>query len=843
MIQKVNIPPNACLIHKCANCITAFETYILTDEGELVKPTNFILESDPQHETDTGSTIYECSSAVSEKCNCLSHACTGPNDFCKIFNCSLDAHCKCHLTHEQAVLKHIGLSPTINNPTLININICLYETKTRPSRKLLESEQANFTQNHLTLQFNDPILTLPEASGRLILRTDNYESIMVIENKRHLTIPFELLAHKTVLTVIFISDNGLSVTAEINIEGKKICRLATCTFCKDNLKTFKCWNFYARLAFVVVVMALLLAALCMTRLIIETVSWVALAIFKCFFLFFRVLKMAARFCLLLGSFIGSSVRNAGQRIHRVLEEGGRQERLDRGMALALLAMCLLVHGAVATCSDYTILKSDIKLCEHSDAMKETCKMSSSAELTLSNIGHDACVWFHTRENRPLFSLKLKLEQVECHFSTERLYFTFPVEIRYKSQISCPQNAFCSYGKWCGVYSPEGLKFEAETWEARSYSGFSTCEPSGRGNGCTLIHTASCAFKRVYFVPNLQKSYEVSRVTGFTCAYHIAMEHSQNETISRFTVRDHTVLPGGIEVKLLGAFDQPTMFITQKLVTRVDNPSEGYLVNACDKNSPRADAVGAIQANTSTTKDFLFADDMTKCEFFEDKLRCVETIQALEIMEQTQVGRLPISKEFHQMHLKNGVLKSRLLASSAVKIHMQFSDYQISLQRETVCPLIEGDEYEVTGCYRCGIHSELTLRARSSCKEGLAAVTFETLQIYTKAVQLKTEFTQIVIKFLAEEECYEDKVCLTSITNIQCRKVSFCVDEPSIELLQMQGKQKISKSEPNSGSIFDWVHFKGLNSAFFIFKFAGAILFSVGLFITILSTCITCLCRR
>lgn len=168
----------------------------------------------------------------------------------------------------------------------------------------------------------------------------------------------------------------------------------------------------------------------------------------------------------------------------------------------------------------------------------------------------------------MFSVKVKLEDVECQFSRERLYYTFPVEIRYKSQISCPQNAYCSWSKHCGVYEKDGFKFEAETWEARTYTGFSTCEASNRGNGCVISHTPACAFKRIYFVPDLQKSYEVAKVQGYTCTYHISLEHSENKTTTNFALKDHTMLPGNIEVKLLGAFDQSTVFITQKLVTRV-----------------------------------------------------------------------------------------------------------------------------------------------------------------------------------------------------------------------------------------------------------------------------------
>ena len=97
---------------------------------------------------------------------------------------------------------------------------------------------------------------------------------------------------------------------------------------------------------------------------------------------------------------------------------------------------------------------------------------------------------------------------------------------------------------------------------------------------------------------------------------------------------------------------------------------------------------------------------------------------------------------------------------------------------------------------------------------------------------------------AESECYEDKICLKTAANIQCRQVSFCLDEPSIELLELQGRLKMIKAELNKkGSIFNWTHFNGLNSMYYIMKVIGTVLLVAGLVITFISTCITCICRR
>ncbi|KAG8175946.1 hypothetical protein JTE90_026930 [Oedothorax gibbosus] len=151
------------------------------------------------------------------------------------------------------------------------------------------------------------------------------------------------------------------------------------------------------------------------------------------------------------------------------------------------------------------------------------------------------------------------------------------------------------------------------------------------------------------------------------------------------------------------------------------------MNAAEKNSPDSQLIGAIQANSSTTKHFLFATDMSVCEFFEDQLRCVESEQRIGGMVKSQQVRLPLTKGFHQLHVKEGRLTSKLLSSAAVKLHLHLKDYEVSTHRQLVCPQIEEPDFVFNGCFRYIILAEVTLEARSSCRPGLASVSFETLQ--------------------------------------------------------------------------------------------------------------------
>lgn len=87
---------------------------------------------------------------------------------------------------------------------------------------LLEMESVSFTQNNLTVRFKDPILHLPDV-GKVILRSTDFEYVISVPNDCMITIPFELLAYKTTIQVIFLHPSGKTVTGDIHITGKTVC--------------------------------------------------------------------------------------------------------------------------------------------------------------------------------------------------------------------------------------------------------------------------------------------------------------------------------------------------------------------------------------------------------------------------------------------------------------------------------------------------------------------------------------------------------------------------------------------------------------------------------------------
>lgn len=153
---------------------------------------------------------------------------------------------------------------------------------------------------------------------------------------------------------------------------------------------------------------------------------------------------------------------------------------------------------------------------------------------------------------------------------------------------------------------------------------------------------------------------------------------------------------GVKVTVLGAYDQPQIYLSESLIQRVGRPAESYLAPACTRNAPKAGEIGAIQANQSFTKDFIFDPDMTTCDFFEDRLRCNTVQDPLLQLSKSQEFLLPTERDMHLFQIRDGNLISSMLVSSAVRLQLQFHDFKINTKMVTVCPQIDDSQIEITG---------------------------------------------------------------------------------------------------------------------------------------------------
>lgn len=799
--SKLDIPPMSCVIHDCHQCIKTNRTFIVTKDFELLIPTKFLLRQ------RTGVDSLANSSNTTE-------------------------------------LVAFSDDYMLINPTRIIFETCLIDKRhsVQGRRRLLENESARFTQHNLTFQFQDPVLTLPDI-GKVILRTADYEHIMLVPEDLTIVLPFELLAFRTTLTIIYLHPKGYTVTGNIHLAGKSVCQLRQCILCRQAWDTIHCWPKALQYTAYCVIFCLTVIGVWCVKFILRTTVHIIKLLLMIVIFIWKFLKATARACLLLGALIGNFLQTSTQSSLHFLENAARRAEISQ-TSLVLLAICLIVHETSAECSTHSIIKSEVQNCETLPDKTQMCKLFTTAEITLPAISSETCMTFTDNKNQHLFSLRLTLEEITCDFHTNREYFTFPVKTRHISQVSCIFNRFCGKGTHCLKRSVglQGLRFEAETPESREFPGVSSCSAGGLGVGCTVLTRAACNFFRTWYEPDLLNSYEVSAITGHQCRYHIAITHQENNTMHRVIVKDTTYTSTGIKISVLGAFDQPQLHLSEAFVQRVGRPDEAYLAPTSRRNFPQAGYIGAVQANASYTKSFIFDPEITNCDFFEDVLRCQTEQDPVERLQSTKEYALPLQKDMHHFHVKDGKLTSSLLSTAAVKVQLSFSNYKIAVQTITVCPTFSSDEFVAAGCYNCPLFARLTFSAHSTCQSGAVFIDLQNINVHTKVIYLNMETKVHTIKFLATSKCYEEKLCLRSYTLVKCHLIKFCLEEPSVELLQLNTNYTMTSGIPSNKGLFDWMNFSSLNVSFYMFKFIGSVLFVLCIIITITSTFITCCCR-
>lgn len=838
-LELLDLPVDSCQAINCEFCITGTRTYIL-HQNSLLHPAAFFekpTNADGILDTFLCSTADTRGDMIPLPCECSTN-CSGTADFCSNFPCVDEAPCRCKVRKVLYEMSHLSSTGIIVNPTLISLQVCLFKIpkKTRRSRQLQEYEGATFSNHNLSISFQDPIVTLPEP-GKLIARVSGNELILSIQSELQVVLPPEFVAFRDTLTLIFISNSGKAVHGDISLEGKTVCRLSGCILCRDFLFYIKCWPAYITYLFYGTVTIFVLSILCLLKWACKGILISLRSVILLILTTLAFIKSLLRFFLLVGALLGTTIRNYILSFHQFLENRNPQRR--PAMMHSILLFLSLLALTQADCSTHALLSSDIKNCQK-QTDHQTCQLFTTAEITLKGLGYESCIWFQDKNDNDIFHMKLKLVSAQCSFSSKRKYFTFPVKHYTISQLACPQNYYCAWGEHC----KNDKHFEALTEESLEYPGFTSCQPSSVGSGCTIISRMGCLFYRVYFIPDLLHSYEVRQLSGHQCTYTISVERSLNNTVETMTFHSSTITADGINIDILGAYNQAPIHISDSLLLRVGDASEAYLVPSSPSNRPIAGLVGQVQANTSYTTNFLFDRNMVQCTFFETTLRCMQTPDALEALYATNERALPLTHDLHLLSMEKGTLKSQLLSSAPVRLQLHFQDYKITVQSIDICPRLTDAVFKTKGCYACQILSEMTFFAFSSCHAGTISLEFQKISIYTRSINLGTEPQEYSIKFLADEKCYDEKICLVSRNMRQCQKISFCLSEPSLHLIQLNTSytKSFSKSDSSGSGFFSFFSLPTFNNVFMSLKMLGAILLIVCLTITIFSTCVTC-CRR
>lgn len=121
-------------------------------------------------------------------------------------------------------------------------------------------------------------------------------------------------------------------------------------------------------------------------------------------------------------------------------------------------------------------------------------------------------------------LHWKSNEIRYHAHKERLYFTFPVITKRICQILMHFHSIlrqrCVFLK--KIHRKGEIYFEAETYHSRQFPGFSACSSGSSGNGRFVLIRPSCNFHQVRYEPEFLNSYEVAKLIGHLCKYHVSV---------------------------------------------------------------------------------------------------------------------------------------------------------------------------------------------------------------------------------------------------------------------------------------------------------------------------------
>ena len=283
-------------------------------------------------------------------------------------------------------------------------------------------------------------------------------------------------------------------------------------------------------------------------------------------------------------------------------------------------------------------------------------------------------------------------------------------------------------------------------------------------------------------PQLGTVYSISTIKGYVCKTFVDVMVSSDKNVT-----EYRILPGenketakGIFVEIIGTYDQPTELIDEQLMIDHLHKEKAFLVKSAPRNMPIAGFIGDIQASVPIAKDFIFVEHDIRCHFIELKLRCRRTESLLEEVIRKKEKMLPLSRFNHKMDWNDrDGLFSELLTSAPLKIHLEIHDRKITLSRHSICPKFKIQS--VKGCYNCKNMARVIITARSVCMPGAAEVTFVNIPMSTKSVHLETSDKEIIITFVANVKCIQEKLCLSTSLHVQCEAFHQCLDEPYLEL--------------------------------------------------------------
>ena len=142
------------------------------------------------------------------------------------------------------------------------------------------------------------------------------------------------------------------------------------------------------------------------------------------------------------------------------------------------------------------------------------------------------------------------------------------------------------------------------------------------------------------------------------------------------------------IETTGNYDQAIAAISDKqLIQRVKNNKEAYVDHTSSPSQPKYREIGEVQAVEPYSNDFQFDEKMVDCRLYHKTIECSKKASYLEdLIKDKDKNRLPMTDAQSKLYIdQHGDLRSSLITSSPLVVHLFLNKHSISLELAEVCP--------------------------------------------------------------------------------------------------------------------------------------------------------------
>lgn len=476
----------------------------------------------------------------------------------------------------------------------------------------------------------------------------------------------------------------------------------------------------------------------------------------------------------------------------------------------LTIMCLILCSSAQSCSDeFFITGTELVQCTHSNNLVD-CIAQVSSLFTLHNLQSTACLTVKDPiSEASIATMSITYESGYWVCPTIPRFYTSDWSTVLSSTKKCPSEQYCNPSQNCDTfnldnYNAYGLLSGLSTTLPGVTNCLNTC--GGWGCSCALFDN-SCTYSR-WAVNPIGSVYSVNQINEcvFNAKIKVSITDSDNETQTLYIPTSGPVTWGSFTFGFTGILP-----VTMPNILSYDILTDGstfYKIPIASLGSTTPGVIGDIQGSTSssiqrpTRTSFDFAHTLCSTTTTNTAFK-VDCSKSAVSTAKISAPKMPIISSFGVTTV-NGQDQYVLLADPPT-IVLELTSLPVHFQREIsiVCPvggplsevsgnpllqspLIDTDEFVVTGCFNCPQGFQAAIVVASECAEGLVDVSFEndltsSVKMNIKTLYLRTSWDVAVISMQSDTKLVKGNILLKGKTHEFRIAISATLMDPLIIL--------------------------------------------------------------